>query len=46
MLWSHGDVRLALGVNLRRAGFHEGPVDQILEVPIGIRGSRFGSRRI
>jgi hypothetical protein len=26
-LWSHGDVRLAPGVKLRRAGFHEGPVD-------------------
>jgi hypothetical protein len=45
-LWSHGDVRLAPGVKLCRAGFHEGPVDQIREVPIGIRGSRFGSRRI
>jgi hypothetical protein len=26
-LWSHGDVRLAPGVKLRRVGFHEGPVD-------------------
>jgi hypothetical protein len=38
-LWSHGGVRLAPGVKLRRVGFHEGPVDRIREVPIGIRGS-------
>jgi hypothetical protein len=44
--WSHGDVRLMPGVKLHRAGFHEGPVDRIREVPIGIRGSRFGLRRI
>jgi hypothetical protein len=35
-LWSHGDVRLVPGVKLRRVGFHEGPVDWIHEVPIGI----------
>jgi hypothetical protein len=35
-LWSHGDVRLMPGVKLRRVGFHEGPVDRIREVPIGI----------
>jgi hypothetical protein len=45
-LWSHGDVRLAPGVMLCRVGFHEVPVDRIHEVPIGIRGSRFGLRRI
>jgi hypothetical protein len=43
-LWSHGDIRLTPGVKLCRAGFYEGPVDQIREVPIGTRGSRFDSR--
>jgi hypothetical protein len=38
-LWSHGDVRLTPGVKLHRVGFHEGPVDRIREVPIGIRGA-------
>jgi hypothetical protein len=45
-LWSHGDVRLVPSVKLRRVGFHEGPMDQIHEVPIRIQGICFGSRRI
>jgi hypothetical protein len=45
-LWSYGYVRLAPGVKLHRAGFYEGPMDQICEVPIGIQGSFFGSRII
>jgi hypothetical protein len=27
--WSHGNVRLAPGINLHRVGFCEGPVDWI-----------------
>jgi hypothetical protein len=35
-LWSYGGVRLAPSVKLHREGFHERPMDQIREVPIGI----------
>jgi hypothetical protein len=45
-LWSYGDVRIAPSVKSRRVGFYEGTVDWIRDVPIGIRGSRFSSRRI
>jgi hypothetical protein len=35
-LWSYGNVKLSPCVKSRRAGFHEGPMDQIHEVPIRI----------